>query len=348
MERTVLHEHLSAAGAVHRDEGSIALPARFGSAAAEYAALRTEATVIDLGFRTVVRATGADRVEYLQGMLTGDVAVLDRGEGCAALLLTIQARVTADLRVAVLDDEIWLDVDVRARATLLEALEALIIADDVELVPAEGQTLIGIEGPRAASLLPVLEELAPFASRVVEVAGVPVWVLHTSILGAQPGGAVVVPARHAATVWDVLVDGGGVPCGMDALESRRIELGVPRIGVDMGATTLALELPLAEAISSTKGCYLGQEVVARASARGHINRRLCGLVFEGSLPPVGAALGRDGKKVGQVSSVVQSLGLGRPVGIGLVRRECWEPGTELVAGDGDAETAAWVAEIPLA
>src|ERR1041384_7977184 len=125
MRETALHAHLAARGAEHAPDRDVVLPRRFTDPAAEYVALREGAALVDLGFRTLVRATGADRVAFLQGMLTNDVASLAPGAGCAALLLTIQGRVTADLHVAVLDDAVLLDVDVRARGELVDALEKL-------------------------------------------------------------------------------------------------------------------------------------------------------------------------------------------------------------------------------
>src|SRR5262245_48801420 len=149
VDRTALHDHLASRGAVHADDRGVLLPARFGDdPAAEYRTLRGAAAIIDLGFRTVVRATGADRVAFLQGMLTNDVASLAPGAGCPALLLTIQGRLTADVRVLVTEDAVLLDVDVRARASFTEALEKLLVADDVELgEPEVPVALIGIEGP---------------------------------------------------------------------------------------------------------------------------------------------------------------------------------------------------------
>src|SRR5207247_11220596 len=121
MLETALHSHLAARGAVHAEERGVALPRRFGDdPAAEYAALRGGAALVDLGVRVVAHATGADRVTFLQGMLTNDVASLTPGAGCPALLLTIQGRVTADLRVLALADLVLLDVDVRARGALVE------------------------------------------------------------------------------------------------------------------------------------------------------------------------------------------------------------------------------------
>ena len=225
------------------------------------------------GYRTLVRATGPDRVDFLQGMLTNDLARLAPGGGCGALLLTIQGRVTADVRVAALSDAHLLDVDVRARDAFIAALQKLIIADDVELEPpAEAVALIAVDGPEAIGVVG-LDGLAPWAHREATVGGVAVRAMRASEVRG-PGVVLHVPAGAATTVWDALVAAGARPCGMDAIEGRRIEVGVPRIGLDMGDKTLALEVPVEDVLSSTKGCYLGQEVVARGTARGHVNRRL--------------------------------------------------------------------------
>src|SRR5262249_57213725 len=119
---------------------------------------------------------------------------------------------------------------------------------------------------------------------------------------------------------------GGRPCGREALGGRRVEVGVPRIGLDRGEKTLALEVPVEDAISATKGCYLGQEVVARGTARGHVNRRLVPLRLTGPVPASGAPLVRDGKDVGHLTTVAQALGAGTMAALGVVRREHCEPG----------------------
>jgi folate-binding protein YgfZ len=347
MAETALHAHLAAIGAVHADDRGVVLPRHFGDAEAEYRALRAEAVALDLGFRTLVRASGPDRASFLQGMLTNDVARLGPGTGCAALLLTIQGRVTADVRVAALEDALLLDVDVRVRDAFVGALEKLLIADDVELgTPADAAASIGVAGPRAAGLLG-LADLPAYGHALRTLGGVAVRVLRGGELG--PDDATIhAPAAAAARVWDALVAAGAVPCGMDALEGRRVELGVPRIGLDMGEDVLALEVPVEPAISSTKGCYLGQEVIARGTARGHVNRRLAGLVLEGPPPPPGATLVRDGRDVGRLTTVARAFGLGATAALGMVRRECWDPGTELAVRHGHAVTIARVATWPLA
>jgi len=350
MVQTPLHAHLAARGAVHADDRGVALPLRFGAdPGAEYAALRAHAAVVDLGFRTLVRAVGSDRVSFLQGMLTNDVASLAAGAGCPALLLTIQGRVTADVRVAALDDALLLDVDVRARDAFVQALEALVIADDVELVaPDPPAALIGVEGPDAAALLGApAAALAPFAHVESAVGGVPCRIVRASEVRG-PGFVLHAPAADAARVWDAVVAAGARPVGMEAVEGRRVEVGVPRIGRDMDGSTLALEVPVEDAISATKGCYLGQEVVARATARGHVNRRLTALLIDGPEPLPGAALVREGREVGRLTTVARAFGAGAVAALGFVRREHREPGTQLAVAHGHAVTLARVAALPLA
>jgi folate-binding protein YgfZ len=351
MRQTALHAHLAARGAEHVDDRGVLLPRSFGAdPAAEYAAVRSGAVLLDLGYRTVVRVVGTDRVTFLQGMLTNDVAGLVPGTGCAALLLTIQGRVTADVRVAALEEALLLEVDVRAERAFREALEKLIIADDVELLgPASPLALIGLEGPAAEALLPrgATAGTAAYAHAAIDVGGVPVRAQRASeVRGA--GFVLHVPASQAPVVWDVIARAGARPCGMGALEGRRVEVGVPRIGLDMDGSTLALEVPVDEAISATKGCYLGQEVVARGTARGHVNRRLAGLLLEGPEPPVRAPLVCEGREVGHLTSVAYAFGAGQLAALGFVRREHWDPGTELAVRHGHSTTVARVAGFPLA
>jgi folate-binding protein YgfZ len=343
MTSTPLSEHLARAGAAHGDERGIALPREFAGAAVEYAALRDGAAVFDLGERVIVRATGADRATFFQGMLTNDVADLRPGQGCPALLLTIQGRVVADVRVAATADALLLDVDRRVLASFLEALDRLIIADDVELAADDATTLVGVGGPATARVVAAAAALAPFAHAEAALGGAPVRVMRAGVIG--DGVIVHVGVADAPRVWDAIVAAGATPAGALALEARRVELGLPKIGVDMGEKTLALEVPVDAAISATKGCYLGQEVVARGTARGHVNRRLAGLVFGGPAPAPGTALTHEGHAAGQVTSVAHSYALARDVGLGFVRREYWEPGAELAAaglhGDVMVRVAAW-------
>jgi folate-binding protein YgfZ len=171
-------------------------------------------------------------------------------------------------------------------------------------------------------------------------------VLRGGFLGPA-GYTLVSAAGEAEALRDVLAGRGAVPAGAQAVETHRIALGVPRLGVDVRDATLAIEAPFEDRISETKGCYLGQEVVARGTQRGKVNKRLCALRFEGREPEPGAPLLWGAREVGYVTSVA-----GPPIapslfGMGMLRREHWEPGTTLAVGPDDT-TVARVAEWPLA
>lgn len=342
MRETTLHQHLAAAGAVHEDDRGIALPRDFGDAAAEYRALRDASGVFDAGFRAVLQATGPDRVTFLQGMLTNDVASLASGQGCGSLLLTIQGRVLADVRVAIDGERMLLDVDVRVREAFVAALERLIIADDVELAEVDPPVAcIGVEGPATGRLVPAAAALKPHAWTMTDVGGVAVRCVRVS--EARGDGCLLqLPADRAAAVWDALVAAGARPVGMAALEARRIAVGVPRIGLDMDEHCLSLEVPVDDCISFKKGCYLGQEVVARGTARGQVHRKLMGLRVTGTPPPRGAMLRVGDKDVGTLTSVAQVPGEHLTIALGFVRREHWSEGATLdIADGGHAVVAAW-------
>jgi folate-binding protein YgfZ len=319
------------------------LPTRFADPRREYAALTRRSAVVDLGFRSVVRVTGPDRVSFLQGMLSCDVAALASGQAAHGLLLTIQGRVTADVRVLATGDALLLDVDGRARAAMREALEKLLVADDVEFADAAPPLApVGLEGPGTAALVAACggESVPVDRHADIRIGGAIVRALGASEVRG-PGVVLLAPADAAVAVWDALVGAGAEACGMQALEARRVESGVPRIGVDMDGSTLAIELPVEDLISTTKGCYLGQEVVARGTARGQVQRRLVGVIFEGAEPVRGAALHHGGKEVGRVTSTARARGADGLIGLAFVRREHWDPGTELDVDGGRARVAAF-------
>lgn len=322
-------------------------PAGQGDVAAERRALAEGAGVVALPHRTLLVVTGEDRIEFLQGMLTNEVAGLASGEACPALLLTVQGRVTSDVDVLRLDDAVWLVVATAATADVVAALEKLIVADDVVVSPEPDWTMLGLLGPRGAGLLADGAVPEPWRHVVATVAGVEVRALRGAPVAAGDV-TLFVPREQASRVHDALVARGATPCSAAALEAHRIALGVPRMGVDMDADTLAIELPLEARISDRKGCYLGQEVVARGTSRGRVQRRLRGLVFEGPPPSPGAALlAEGGKPVGVVTSVARPPAVPTAIGLGLVRREHWEAGARLVVAEAVPGTAR-VADPPLA
>ncbi len=336
--KTPLTAWHQAHGAVLINDRGIELPERFTNSLEEYQAVREKAGLIDLSFRSQVRMTGEDRVTFLQGMVSNDVKALRPGDGCAATLLTEQGRIVADLRVYALDACFLLDVDTRIKEKLLETLSRFIIADDVEIEDlSETQTTLTLQGPLSSSVLEAagvpVSLTKTFQHSEVTLAGCSLRVIRVSDTG-EDGYEILVPRAQAESLWQSLLQAGtrvGLrPVGLAALNTLRVEAGIPWYGLDMDEGRIVLEVGLEQAISFKKGCYLGQEVVERASARGHINRKLSGLlVRDDTLPTSGDKLFHDSQEVGWVTSAVVSPRLGRPLALGYVRREYLTPGTQL-------------------
>jgi len=343
--------------AVLINDRGIEVPERFTDPLQEYQAVREKVGLIDLSFRVQVRMTGEDRVTFLQGMVSNDIKALQPGDGCAAALLTEQGRIVADLRVYALDTCLLLDVDARIREKMVEALSRFIIADDVEMEDlSDQQTTFALQGPLASEVLTgagaSISLATEFQHCEAALSGVSVRIVRASSTG-EGGYEIYVPTIHAELVWQTLREAGGpfglLPVGLTALNTLRVEAGIPWYGLDMDEGRIVLEVGLEQAISFHKGCYLGQEVVERATARGHVNRKLSGLVLQGYMPPAsGDKLFHDSQEVGWVTSAVVSPRLGRPIALGYVRREHRAPGTQLRIDRQGTPVIAEVAPLPFA
>jgi folate-binding protein YgfZ len=319
------------------------------AAAAGLDVLQTGAAVTPLADRVLLRVRGEDRVRFLQGMLANDVASLAPGAGTYALLLTEQGRVVADLRVLSLDDEIRLDVGRDRADAVREALDRFLVADDVE-IEAQGDTAIAVRGPASAAV-------------VSAVAGADLHSLpegsHAPLAGFGEGaraarfrdvgvdGFVLWSSPDAASALVVrLRDAGAEAVDAATVEILRVARGWAREGVDFDEKTLAPEVPsLARAISYRKGCYLGQEVVERVAARGHVNWLVMRLEGKGTPPPIGAAVRENDAEIGRVSSSTSS-GPGSFSVIARMRRTAATVGTALLVGEGDSAVEVRVAETP--
>jgi folate-binding protein YgfZ len=305
--------------------------------------------------RGLIAVRGRDRVRWLDGMLSNDVARLRPGRassGCYALLLTPQGRIVCDFHVIQRGDEFWLETEARGLPEILARLERHIIADDVTLEDrSDGIARIALEGAAAPQVLArALGEtpgLAPECADDFTCAGRRICVVAFGWSGA-PGFQLIAPADaepsltaalRAAAAPDVeLVEGDA-----EVLEILRIEAGIPRLHRELDSNVLPPEAGLmARAVALQKGCYTGQEIVARIHSRGAESHRLVSLRFEGSEPVAGTALRAEERVVGSVTSSCHSATAG-PIGLGFVRRPFDAEGSALLA-DG---VAARVAVPPL-
>ncbi len=303
--------------------------------------------LFDLPGRGVIAVRGSERVRWLDGMLTNDIPALEAagpGSGCPALLLTHQGRVVADPHVLRLDDELWLEVERSAIAPMIERLDKLIIADDVALEDISNTLArMALEGPEAAAWLGV-EGVAQDHWVACEVAGVAIRAAAYAFTGG-PGLQLFVPAASAEAVRAALLAAGAEPGDESLFERLRIEAGTPWLGRELDESVLPAEARLDSAISTTKGCYTGQEVVARLRSRDRRNHLLVGLRFAGDAPPapgsklVPGGAGDSAKAVGEVTSTVASPAFGA-IGLAFVRSEHAEAGTELETQGAAATVAA--------
>jgi folate-binding protein YgfZ len=295
----------------------------------------------------VIEVRGGDRVRWLDGMLTGDVKALDPAgprSGCHALVLTREGRIVAEVHALARPDRLLLELERAAVAPALAHLGRYVIADDVELADAsDGFARLALEGPAAADALAAALgaplALAPDAVAEVALGGRPVLAAGYSLSGL-PGVQLLAAAADGPAVRAALLAAGGVaPAGAEALELLRVEQGVPRFGRELGPDVLPAEARLERAVSETKGCYTGQEVVTRMRARGRVSHLLVGLRFEAAGALAGSELRAGARAVGSVTSVAASPRCGA-IGLGFVRAADAAPGTELTAGGVRARVAA--------
>ena len=298
-------------------------------------ALRTGAALVDTSAREVIRVSGPDRVSFLQGMVTQDVEGLPVGSVADAALLTAKGAMVADARVVKRTDDILLLTEPGFGPVVLGMLERYLISEDAELSdasPVFGQlAVVGPEADALAARALGLEPPAGAALRPFDAAGTTGWALPQGLL--LPGVDLLLPVDALLPVFDRLLEAGATPAGFAALEVLRVERGTPRFGTDMDEKTIPLEANLQRALHFQKGCYIGQEVIARATFRGHVNRHLVGLRFSGELPATRTELFVGERRVGWVTSAVRSPRFGA-IGLGYAHRDVAQPGTELTLAGG--------------
>jgi folate-binding protein YgfZ len=338
-------------GARLRDISGWLQPGDYGDVAAEHRAVMTGAGVIDRSMLGKATVTGRDRAAFLQGMLSNDVKALQPGQGCPAAFLDAHGKVVSLLVVYALEASILLELPTGSTQKFLEAIDKFLISEKAYFEASdEAYAILAVQGPEAMEVLSgaagISLELAPYAHTEVSIAGAPVRVASRTE-AVTPGFHCWTAPDHAAAVWKALRDAGAVPVGADAAEILRVEAGIPVYGPDVDDTVILPETRLDALVSYTKGCYIGQETVARVKYRGHINRGVSGLVVSGDeVPSHGDLVLADDKEVGRITSAVRSIALGKPIGLGYIRREHFEPGSPVSVKVGDKLIGAQVAALP--
>jgi tRNA-modifying protein YgfZ len=303
----------------------------------QYRQMREECGLLERSGRGVLEVSGPDAANYLQGQLTNDVEALEPGEGQHAALLDRKGHMQADMRVLRPGQEprFLIETEPEAIEAARRHLQMYKIGREVEVEDASGErTVLSLIGPRSVEIAGA-GALAENAGAAANLAGV-----ECLAVGTAAGIDLIAASADRDRIREALLEAGAVEVCAEAAEILRIESGRPRFGAEMGTETMPAEAGIVEdAVSFTKGCYIGQETVARLHYKGRPNRHLRGLRLSGAAEP-GAALRLDEKEVGRLGSAAVSPALG-PIGLAIVRREA-EPGSELAVGE-DGVTAQVVA-----
>jgi folate-binding protein YgfZ len=322
--------------------------------------------LFDLGARGAIVLTGKDRASFLHGLVTNDIVRLTPGTGCAAAFLTPKGRMLADCVVLCEEDRVEIDCDPELARKIEDLLRKYLVFNDVQIVneTAEG-TVFHLTGEAAGDA--VEDSLRRgiglgdgsrlpqglHAHLAVEFPGAAIGgairIVHENRTGI-PGYDVRFPSSLSEEIRAAFLSAGAAPSTLDSLDAQRIAAGIPRWGFELTEEVLPDEAGLREKgfISENKGCYVGQETVARIKTYGHVNRRLVRLSISGGVPAPGDAVCFGGEKTGTLTSVVSAAG--GAAALAFVKRERAEPGTALSIASSSvpAELAATVSSVPLA
>src|SRR6266849_9198886 len=359
------HAQLGASMTV-RDGWSV--PTSYGDVSIEYAAVREDgAGLIDLSPRGRMLVSGSEAVQFLNGLITNDMKTLEMGQWMPAAFPNVQGRLVAAVRVLRLQDEgtdknvyptFLIDTEAATHERVLRTIERFTLAGDFRVSDITIQTaMLSVQGKKASSSVgTVLGEAAvalPHAAGQInwQATGstAEVTVVNASHTG-EDGFDLIVDNDHANSLWNALQRAGVQPVGYDALEILRIEAGVPRYGVDMDDTNIVTETNLDDAVSYTKGCYIGQEIIARIKYRGHVAKKLSGLIFDGAVEiNAGSIINSvDGKEVGRITSATYSPKLKRTIALAYLKYDYLAPETAVKVVNSDQEFSGKVAALPFA
>jgi len=347
-----VHQRFGAA-MFERDGWSV--PASYADLLSEYAVVRDgSAGLIDLSSRGRLLVSGSESLQFLNGLITNDMKTLQPDHWMPAAFPNVQGRLLASVRVLNLgSDGFLIDTEAATSEQVLKTVQRFTFAGDFQVEDLMNTTaLLTLQGAQSQQIIAsVFGEQAAALSQFQVVranwSNASVTVMRSSHT-SEDGFDLFLPAAAAAEVWQALINANARPVGYDALEVLRVEAGQPRYGIDMDETNVVSETGLDDAISFTKGCYIGQEIIARIKYRGHVAKKLTGILFTGQVGITAQAKIRsvDDKEIGRVTSVVYSPRLKRSIALGYVKYDYLAAETEVKVVFEDQELKAKVVELP--
>ena len=308
------------------------IPLSYTSPVEEYWAIRNHSGIADLSHLGLLQVTGRDRQSFLNGLLTNEILKVNDGTGVRSALLNTKARVLADLYLYAREDDLLIDAGDTAGAIVKEILDRFIITEDVQIKDITSEFVhLTLQGQQArenagATFGVAFADMKPLQHKMLG----PSMIANRDRTG-QSGYDMIVPNDEAEGVWQSFLLKGVTPVGLGALEILRLEAGYPRYGVDVDENIIILEAGYKDAISFNKGCYLGQEVVARATHIGRVNKNLVQFQTNSDhVPGPRSKINSSGKDAGYVTSAAFSPGLKAVVGLGYAQRDFAVEGTKVV------------------
>ena len=359
-----IHEQFGATFATRHQDWNVAV--QFTDAVSEHHAVRNSVGIADVSYRGRYGLAREDRAKFLHRIISNDVESLSVGQGTYATLLTHRGKIIADLNVYILEDAIRIDTAPETTGSLFNELDKYIIADDVEISDLTAETgAVAVHGPHSSDLIQSVlgvNELTALPERHNRfrepdaLFNYAVVCVRTDTTG-EMGYTLYIAAEALESLWERLMSEGErfnvQPIGWNALESLRIEAGIPRYGTELTDAVIPLEAKLEHAIDFEKGCYIGQEIVARMKYRGHPNRLLRGIEIDGvttspECPKIhqDARVFSENKDVGWITSSTFAPTLGKPIALAYVRMAVTEPGSRIQIETSDGQVDGTVVLLP--
>jgi folate-binding protein YgfZ len=322
----------------------------------EYSAVRNGGTgVIDLSSRGRLLIGGSEAVMFLNGLITNDVKTLGPNEWMAAAFPNVQGRLLAAVRILHRPDGFLVDTESATLETVTQLLSRFTLAGDFRVTDLTSETaMLSIQGKNSAAVIRQacgdaaanVERQKIFAPQLENDSNLNIIrATHT----AEDGFDLFIDANQSQAVRDSLITAGAQSLSPETMELLRIEAGIPLYRIDMDETNVVTETNLDDAVSFTKGCYIGQEIIARIKYRGHVAKKLAGVILDGEVSLKGGAkiLSPDDKEIGRVTSSTFSPQLERTIAIGYVKYDYLEPGTDVKISTSEDQINGKIASLPL-
>jgi folate-binding protein YgfZ len=356
LKRSNLYLAEESLGAKFAENWGWEMVSSFADVATEVTAVRHTVGLIDLSFHGAMRIGGKEAIQFLQGLVTNDVKSLSKGKGMRAAFLTGHGKVKAFCYILSLGEEFLIVNDPQTHEKVFDYVFPFSYAGDFQVEDVSVlYKVLSVQGPN--SLLVMKEicfepvpELPEYGWIETLIAGHRVMVVKHTRTG-ELGFDILAHPDHLQDIWDFVLLKGKfhsiIPFGTEALDILRIEAGIPIFGIDISEANMMLEANLPDAVSFTKGCYTGQEAVAMATYRGHVSKRLSGLLFDEMVPvKVGDKVYKGEKEIGFLSSVVNSISLGKTISFSCLKYGFFDAGTTVEVKSDTNSYPASVANLP--